>query len=238
MFLSRKLCDSRVAETRGRGRDFLQEFVIDKARLKNLLTGGLLADFSSIAKSSSLTEVESLILTAIHWIGEAQNEFDFDVACVKYWTALESIFTGSQNPTRAVGKGVSRLNAYSGYRFIRGEEDISRVKTDVSKLYDKRSDIIHRGMRHIEEVNQGISASDVSRLCKYAVWSIFSLFELRRLRYTTRSEVISRIDSVYPPSTSEDLIDAARRLDCAFDVDHPLRCQHLISNRWRPISKS
>lgn len=238
LFLSRKLGDNRISETRGRGRDFLQEFIIDENRLKNLSRGGLLKDFASIVKSSSPTEIELLILTAIHWIGEAQNEFDFDVAFVKYWTALEAMFTGSQNPTQAVSRGVSRLTAYTSYRFIEGEEAISEVKTDISKLYDKRSDIIHRGMRHAEEISQGVSASDVSRLCKYTVWSIFSLFELRGLCYTNRSEIAHRLSSTYPPSVSEDLIDAARRLDRNFKADQPLRCRHLISDRWRPRAKS
>ena len=236
LFLSRKLSEAQIIKTRGRGRDFLQKFVIDQKRLRNLSKDGFLTDFTSIVSSSSPTEIELLILAAIHWVGEAQNEFDFDVAFVKYWTAIETIFTGHQNPTQAVVRGISRLNAFSHYKFVE-QTAINEIEADVSKLYDKRADIIHRGMRHVEEAGQGVSASDVSRLCKYAVWSIFSLFELRCLRYTTRSELTRRIDKVHPPSLSEDIIDAARRLSPNYKTRQPLRCQHSISDRWKPIAK-
>lgn len=236
-FLSKKQSSNQVALHEGRGQSYLEKFIIDKSRLEQLSRPGFLNDFISITKNSLPTELESIILTAIHWIGEAQNEFNLDVAFVKYWTALECIFTEWGKPTKAVTQGVSKLNAYSHCKFIDTAE-IKDVETNVGKLYDKRSDIIHRGMRHIEEEGRGIQASDVSQLCKYAAWSIFSLFELRSLRYTTRSQVTERLDAVYSPSFSEDLIDAARRLEHDYEVEQPLRCFHLISYKWRHILKN
>lgn len=206
--LSRNRHSNIVTHRVGRGQRFLQKLVIDEEKLKRLASGGFLRDFISIAGTSSPTELELLILTAIHWIGEAQSEFDLDIAFVKYWIALECIFTREKDdekgPTKALSEGIPKLSAYSHYKFIE-VADIESISAKVLKLYDKRSNIIHRGMRHIEEEGQGVSPSDVSQVCKYTVWSIFSLFDLRCLNYATREQVIQRIEGPYPPSVSEDL---------------------------------
>jgi hypothetical protein len=198
IFLRRQQNSNSIALCRGKGQRPLQLYIIDQKKTEQLISGGFLNDFISIAGTSSPTELELCILTAVYWIGEAQNEFNLDVAFIKYWTALECIFSEKDNVTQSLKEGVSKLNAYSQYKFIE-VADIKDIQKDVSKLYDKRSDIIHRGTRHIEEEDQGVSSSDISLLCKYAVWSISSLFELRRLNYTTRSQMTERIKGLYPP---------------------------------------
>lgn len=127
-------------------------------------------------------------------IGEAQNETDLDVSFLKYWTAPECIFTGTEQPTHALAKGVATLNAFSGYEFIR-IEDAKEVYKNMTKLYDKRSDIIHRGMNYL--ANQVINEADISRICKYTAWSILNLFHLRSIGYTSMREVSNQINRLY-----------------------------------------
>jgi Apea-like HEPN len=192
--LIRRNKDDTIILVFGRGRKPLQTFPIDKNRLEDLSFNGFLDDFSKIINASSQTQLEGCILTAIYWIGEAQNETDLDVSFLKYWTALECIFTGTEQPTHALAKGVATLNAFSSYEFIR-IEDAKEVYKNMTKLYDKRSNIIHRGMNYL--ANKVIDEADISRVCKYTAWSILSLFHLRSIGYTSMQEVGEQINRLY-----------------------------------------
>ena len=192
--LIRRNKDNSIILVSGRGRKPLQSFPINKNRLEDLSFNGFLDDFSTIINASSQTQLEGCILTAIYWIGEAQNEADLDISFLKYWTALECIFTGAEQPTHALAKGVATLNAFNGYEFIR-IEDVKEVYNNMTKLYDKRSDIIHRGMNYL--ANQVINESDISKICKYTAWSILSLFHLRSIGYARMQEVGDQINRLY-----------------------------------------
>jgi hypothetical protein len=114
--------DNVVISVSGRGRKPLQKLSIDENLFQKLVSNGFLEDFVDIINASSQTEVEGRILTAIYWIGEAQNEPDLDVAFLKYWTALECIFTGSEESTDngitdSLARGVTLINAFSEHRF-------------------------------------------------------------------------------------------------------------------------
>ncbi|WP_373529825.1 hypothetical protein [Nostoc sp.] len=193
--LIRRDKDNAIILVSGCGRRPLQTFPIDKNCLEDLSFNGFLDDFITVINASSQTKVEGCILTSIYWIGEAQNEADLDVSFLKYWTALECIFTGSEQPTHALAKGVATLNAFSGYEFIR-IEDAKKVYKSMTNLYGKRSDIIHRGMNYLAD--QIISEADISRICKYTAWSILSLFHLRSIGYTNMQEVSNHINRSYP----------------------------------------
>ncbi|MBD1842782.1 hypothetical protein H6F89_05030 [Cyanobacteria bacterium FACHB-63] len=193
--------DSAIILVSGRGRKPLQKLTIDVNLFQDLTSNGFLEDFVEIINASSQTELEGRILTAIYWIGEAQNEPDLDVAFLKYWTALECIFTHSKNPTEALAKGVTVINTFSEYGFV-DIEDIESIHSRIKGLYGKRSDIIHRGMNYL--ANQVIDEADVAEICKYTAWSILSLFSLRT-RYTTMNEVdsqISRLSTRLKPASA------------------------------------
>ena len=65
------------------------------------------------------------------------------------------------------------------------------IYKNMKKLYNKRSDIIHRGMSYL------VSEADISEICKYAAWSILSLMHLRSIKYTTMNEVNHHINRLY-----------------------------------------
>ncbi|MBD3885731.1 hypothetical protein IFO70_28880 [Phormidium tenue FACHB-886] len=192
--LARRDRDDAVILGFGFGREPLQDFPIDRDRLENFSSNGFLDDFIAIINASSQTKLEGCILTAIHWIGEAQNEYDLDISFLKYWTALECMFTGSEQPTHALAKGVATLRLSSGYE-PESVEDAKEVYRNVTKLYGKRSDIIHRGMNYL--AHQVIGETDVSKICKYTAWSILSLFHLRSNGYITMQEVGDEINRLY-----------------------------------------
>jgi Apea-like HEPN len=178
--------DSAVILTWGRGLKATQKFPINEDRLVELFKDCFLKEFSSILNSPAPTELEGLILRALYWVGEAQNEHDLDVAYLKYWTALECIFSEEDNVTKSLIQGITIVNIFSSYKFIE-ISDRQHISKRINILYDKRSKIIHQGMNHLTQ--PVVTRLDVSEICKYASWSVLSLFDLRSLNYTTMSQI-------------------------------------------------
>lgn len=204
--------DDKLALIYGRGRKSLQSFSIDKVLSERLLHNYFLNDFVSIINASSQTQLEGCILTAIHWIGEAQNEADPDVSFWKYWTALECMFTPrkkkddpkelnreeipapSENSiTQSLVKGISTLGTLSSQDLK--IDDFNKIQQTAKKLYAKRSDIVHSGMNYLS--SQIIDENDISFVCKHTAWSIFNLFNLRSTGYTTMEEVRAYVDKLF-----------------------------------------
>jgi len=186
--------DNQLSLSWGRGRKSRQKFCIDKNQMGDISFP--LEGFSQIISSDSpRTEVEESILRAIYWIGEAQNEFDLDIAFIKYWTAIECMFNQEPEITKSLAKGVTISVIFSCYQHIQDAnnvDDANLIYTKIIKLYDKRSDIIHGGKTHLTQ--QVIDEHDISEICKYAAWSISQMFYLRSGGYVTRDQIKKEID--------------------------------------------
>lgn len=175
----------------GKGRKNLEKFPINEDRVRELKEKVFLDEIVKIFNSNERTELEGCIVTAIYWAGEAQNEFDWDVAFLKYWTALECIFSYKKEQiTHSLAKGVSILIAFSNYRFIE-INNISEVYKKISKLYEMRSQIIHRGLRGT------INELQLADICKYTSWTILSLLDLRAIGYTIMEEIDNQTTRLY-----------------------------------------
>jgi hypothetical protein len=167
----------------GATRKNLEIFPINEERMSELKDKLYFDGIFEILNNNNRTEIEGCILTAMYWTGEAQNEFDWDIAFLKYWTALECIFSSDrENITHSLARGVSILAGFGGYKFIEVEE-IDAVYKSVSNLYDKRSKIVHRGL--INSVSEG----ELVEICKYASWTILSLLSLRSIGYLSISQL-------------------------------------------------
>jgi hypothetical protein len=186
--------DNQLFLSWGRGRKSREKFCIDKNRMDDISSD--LEGFSQIISSdSSITEVEESILKAIYWIGEAQNEFDLDIAFIKYWTAIECMFNQKQEITKSLAKGVTISIIFNGYQDIQDTNNVDDAKLiykEIEKLYDKRSLIIHQGKTYLTK--QVIDEHDISAICKYAAWSVLNMFYLRSIGYVTRDEIKKQID--------------------------------------------
>ncbi len=155
-----------------------------------------LEGFSQIISSdSSITEVEESILKAIHWIGEAQNEFDLDIAFIKYWTAIVCMFSEKQETIKSLAKGVTISIIFSCYQHIQDAnnvDDANLIYKKIITLYDKRSEIIYGGETHLTK--QVIDEHDICAIYKYAAWSISQMFYLRSIGYVTIAQIKKEID--------------------------------------------
>jgi len=196
-FLAKNQEDDSVILEWGRGRSNFENFVIDEPRLQELEEKGFLNEFAEIinGNQNNRTKLEGCILSAIYWAGEAQNEYDWDIAFLKFWTALEGIFSYNKDePVRqTLARGVSiTVAALGGYQFIEICE-IKQVKKEIIKLYDERCRIVHGGVR------RRIKSSQLIEICKYTTWTVLSLLSLRSMGCETIEEIdieVRRIDNM------------------------------------------
>jgi hypothetical protein len=189
--LFQEVNNNKTGFLRSRGRRHLEKFVINKKLLNDLEETAFLNEAKSFLNNEQISELERRITTAIYWAGEAQNEFDRDIAFLKYWTALEAISSNEKEKiTHALCKGISNILAFSSYHFIEVSETLNLYKR-ISILYDKRSKIIHSGFR------QSITAPELSEICRYTSYMIFSLFDFRDQGYTELKQIDRKIERLY-----------------------------------------
>lgn len=168
-----------------------QDFPITQERLDEIKEKFYFDEIVRILNSNERAELEGCLLTAMYWSGEAQNEFDWDISFLKYWTALECIFSHrEENITRSLARGISVLAAFGGYQFIKSDE-IDNVYKTVSSLYSKRSKIVHRGLRN------DVDEAELTEICKYASWTVLSLMSLISVGYRDISQLEVQIVKLY-----------------------------------------
>lgn len=183
--------DGNVSFSRGKGRSSLQDFEIDKQFLRECKENIYFNDFFDFAFKNDKTEIEKIITTAIYWIGEAQADFDKESSFLKYWIAIESIFTSKKNEiTENLCKGISVILAFTPYGFIE-PNNIREIHNRVSKLYDLRGKIVHQGSY------QEIKDTDLVEMCKLSWQLTLSFFHLRSINYKTIAEVEEQTNRLF-----------------------------------------
>ena len=176
----------------GIGFQNLSPLLINLDRIKELKDNLFLNDYIAMVWAKERSHLDGIIINAIHWIGEAQNEIDFDAAFLKYWTSIEAVFTRrhKDNITENLAKSVSILIAFSDYQFIK-IDDHNKIYRAVKDLYVIRSKIIHVGIRY------RVTHKNLNEICKYASWVIASLFCLRSRGYSEMEQISEQIDRLH-----------------------------------------
>ncbi|WP_429886017.1 hypothetical protein [Geoalkalibacter halelectricus] len=145
----------------------------------------------SFAWEQDQTEIESSIITAIHWFGEAQNERSLDNSFMLHWTAIETVFSiGKDYIAENIAVGLSTLLAFGGYKII-SPEDKETTYYQIKNLYSKRSKVIHRGHR------KKVTTEDIIEISKYSKWVILTLLGLRNKGFRTLSELKNETDRIH-----------------------------------------
>lgn len=126
--------DKNSITLKGDSRKALQKFELDRALLENLRKYYFFDDWIRILSNEKKTQLEEAFLTSVYWIGEAQNDFISESAFVKYWTALETLFTIDEDSSdkksiaEQLARGIAYLLALEGYHFIKVDEIGPRTK--------------------------------------------------------------------------------------------------------------
>lgn len=168
-----------------------EEMPINKEIIDTLQEDYFFDDLISFIWNQEISEIEGSIITAIHWIGEGQNERNLDNAFIMYWTAIEAVFSsGEKRISENIAKGLSTLLAFGGYRIISLEEkEITYAK--IKKLYSKRSKVVHRGIR------KQVSKKEIIEISKYSKWVVFTLLGLRKKGYQTLEQLKKETDRLH-----------------------------------------
>ena len=185
-----------VAFSTGIGRGNLQNFELNEQFLTECKEEIFFNDFFDIAFKKDKTEIEDIITTAIYWIGEAQADFDKESSFLKYWIALESIITSKEENkkiTKTLCEGVSVILAYRPYGFIE-VDSIKKTYNKVSKLYDLRCKIVHRGSY------QEVKEAELIEMCKLSWQTALSFFHLRSIGYQEIAQVEKQINRLFRKS--------------------------------------
>lgn len=138
----------------------------------------------NLVEQVARNDIQDSLLTAVTWFGDAQQERDPQVAYVKYWTALEALITGHEK-----GRQEARLKVVIPI-LIRQHAKNAPTKTQISKAYDLRSRIIHRGS--LAQVRR----SDVNTLCRWTAECIATFVKLALRGYETRLKVEDHSDAI------------------------------------------
>ncbi len=186
-----------ITMSSGVGRRNLQDFPLSEERIQEICSNIFYNDFCAFAFSNQKTQVESTIIVATHWIGEAQHDYDPESSFLKFWTSLESIFTTSHSDiTKNLAEGVSALLVFSGYRFA-PLSDLQTIYKDVSSLYALRSKIVHRG--NLDQLTH----QNINKMAMYAAYTILALLDLRSRGYTSMAEIQSHTERLHKQANAE-----------------------------------
>jgi hypothetical protein len=208
-----------------RGRRPLQNFEFTTNRLCELKKEIFFDDLCDFVFRKEKTELEKCILTAIYWIGEAQNDHDRESSFLKYCIALESILTDKKerrpNPKNEYGKKFSFLKFWIDLKkiLINKKENTGITHTlckgisillsfggyefidqkDIKITYNKISKLYDARSYIVHEGLYGkVSAQDLNDICKFSSWSILCLFWLRNSHaIKSMSEIKYHIDKLY-----------------------------------------
>ncbi len=146
------------------------------------------AQLMDAARSEPKTEIEEVIVRALHWFYGAQSEEVLEMQFVKLWSCIECVFSFEKAKVlSAIRNGLSAVLVFGGFRFVEFKE-IKHLRSRITKLYDLRSEAVHdAAVGHVE-------VKDVVELSKWAAWLVLELVALRELGYKTRREIKEQSD--------------------------------------------
>jgi hypothetical protein len=190
-FIGRNIKDNNATLAYSSTRKTSENFAISSKNIAIWKKCYFLDSLNAMMRKNNRTEWEEAILTAIHWIGEAQHEWILDVAFWKYWTAIESLIPpNKEKVTESVLKGTSILIVYSGYRFVNITE-FWKIYKRIEELYDKRSRITHSGL------TRQVMPDELNDICQYASWMVLAAVGMYSKGYSVFNQVEEQINRLF-----------------------------------------
>lgn len=130
-----------------------------------------------LIEKSELTDLEGSIMSAITWLGDAQQDNSDLIAYTKYWISLEAISTGHIQE-RIIARLKTTLPALIGV--------VSKAipsKSEVERAYELRCEIIHGRSRVVPETKH------INQIATWTYQCVTACIYLLSLGYTNREQV-------------------------------------------------
>lgn len=143
--------------------------IIKESHYANLIWG--------LIEKSKLTELEGSIVSAITWLGDAQQDNSDLIAYTKYWISLEAISTGHIQE-RLIARLKTTLPALIGV--------VSKAipsKSEVERAYELRCEIVHGRSRVVPETKH------INQIATWTYQCVAACIYLLSLGYTSREQI-------------------------------------------------
>jgi hypothetical protein len=156
-------------------------------------------EFAALMDRKEPDELQSAILGAIYWFGDAYQDRNPTMKFVKLWSCMESFFSIERDGiTDLNARGIAAVLTYGGYG-VTDPTDYPGVKARLKKLYALRSQAVHRGkIGHV-------GWEDLATLSRWVAWVIISMMALSERGYQTLRRVheeVSRADALHAPKAN------------------------------------
>ena len=172
----------------------LTEFEISSGNLQLLKSDWNWDAVSTIGATEPLSTMDQLILRAMQWLGDAQDDVDRESAYVKYWICLETLFTGGERGSGDVSGNLARSIAVlltCGEHPYEILGDFWKLHARLKQLYAVRSDIVHRGLAN------RLSDQKLADVRRFATHCILALVDLKSRGVNERSKVQEGINRLF-----------------------------------------
>jgi len=147
---------------------------------------------SALPDRENRDEIQDAIITSVYWFADAYSDRNPTMQFVKLWSCMECFFSiEKEGVTDLNAKGMAALLTFAGYS-VTTPAEYPRLKARLKKLYDLRSEAVHRGrVGHIE-------TEDLETFSRWVAWVIVSMMSLSERGYQTLRRVLeeaSRLDA-------------------------------------------
>lgn len=152
-------------------------------------------NFFEILENNSMVEVDEAILRSVYWYGEAIKDNNKTMKFIKLWSCIECFFSINKDEiSESNAKGLACILVYGGYR-IDNIKNYKNLKTNIKKMYSKRSKALHRAYW------SEIAETDVIELAHWVAWLIINILALRiEGNYKKLAQIeaqASRLDNIH-----------------------------------------
>lgn len=170
-----------------------QDLTLDAKSLAFLTHNCFLKQLASLPERNDRSEVQEAIVRSVYWFADAYRDRNPTMQFVKLWSCAECFFAIDKNAvTDLNATGFAAILTFAGFKII-DPKDYPEFKRRVKKLYELRSQAIHRGsFGHIE-------TTDLDDLSRWIAWIIISMASLSERGYRTLHQIqqqTSRLDQL------------------------------------------
>jgi hypothetical protein len=216
--------DKSISLMWGGGRKPLFSSPLNVKLLSKLNETCFFSDLISMLTKNDKTDLEKRILTSIYWMGEAQNDFVYESAFLKYWTALETIFTPEVQEVISKEKVVTLLARINEKEGTRDKLLFDEIITVLGKIADNKNGVA-------ESLARAIATFLVFRGYKFAeLYQVREIYRGAKKLYDKRSKVIHH--GLYEVVSPKEIAEV-----CKYAVATVLTCMWLRTEGYENLEQ-
>jgi len=177
--------ESKSSTMFGYGENFRHEYPLKEEHFTTIKKEWGAEIIWDMNEKEELNDLESSIISAIAWLGDAHQEDDINSSYVKYWIAIEALLTGHKKSKDLA----NRIKITIPVILSQFSQKLP-TKTEVDKAYELRSKVVHCGSQDI------INFNDLNKICSWATQCLSVCTHLLSIGYTSRDQIEIQVDRI------------------------------------------